>query len=269
LRWALFDLSINSPGFDIFTFIQYAHNRKAEGIWFKPGYRGNTHFGDRIGERMRMKTIVVPAVEMHGFHWEMGDEVPGELVWPVKDPNRNPNKPPNISRAAHTLKWLSEIRELRKLKIPQDSLDRVNDKFNGRRPVVVVTRNVGYDEYRNSSPDWMRWASDHDAEVIADYSELNKISLADRLAHYELASMSFGVTSGNMTPNIYSDRPYLSIATGRDAHLLKRSGMTEPYQFPWANKTQKLAWNTDDDYEAIEREFSIYQEENGSRLSKR
>lgn len=261
MKWALYDLRQNTPSFDIFTFVQYAKYYGAEGIWFLPGYKGSGHLGGNKGERWRMKTLVIPAVEMYGFAWKL-EPMPADVkvVYPLKNEGRNSFKPP-IYRDSH--KWSASWFEERKpqpvpITIPQESLDRVNDKFKGKKPVVVVTRKQGYEDYRNSNLDWWTWAKDHDAVLVEDYSAENPISLADRLAHYQLASLNFGISCGNIWPAHVSPWPFLSLRWRVEANKLSKLGIFEPYQFPWATKKQKSVWNDSDDYKEIESQYQAY-----------
>lgn len=252
MKWALYDLRYNPPSFDIFTFIQYVVQQGLEGIWLSPGYNRQDLYDGEEGERRRVKTIVIPAIELHGLQWKLQEPSAGEIVWPaVKDKQRY----------AHRITHLGEVKTFAKVNIPQDSLDRANDRFKGRRPIVVILRGMKYEECRNTGYDWRRWASDHDAEVIKDFAQ-EPISLADRLACYELASLNMGVNCGNMAPNYYSARPYISMKWLADPKLNKH-GIREGWTIPWMTKEQKFVWNDRDNYKTIESEYQKYMAGNG------
>lgn len=149
-------------------------------------------------------------------------------------------------------------------RISQEALDWANDRFQGKRPIVVSIRCAKYQPLRNSSTDWYRWASDHGAHIIPDYLD-EKISTERLLACYELASLNIGVHQGRGLLNWFSYRPYLVVKhiipeykVMNAKWVAKHQGIKVGDQMPWKTPKQKILWNSEDDYETIEREYQLY-----------
>lgn len=268
MKWAIYDLYVNSPSYDFVTFANYAKHFGADAIWFRKGFnRQREVYGSDEAEKIRVQTIILPMCGMFGFKWAFNEGVPpAEMcVWPTD---------PDQQGACHRFRWLCVLDKGPCLpKIPQESLDRANDRFKGKRPILVIERKAGYEPTRESGSDWRKWAADHEAYVLRDFAE-DPIPLEDRFACYELASLNIGVNSGVMAPNYFSHRPYLALKwqpknhkSSLDGYLEKKHKFPRGSQMPWATKAQKMVWNSDDDYETIEREFKLYMEANGPRLS--
>jgi hypothetical protein len=155
----------------------------------------------------------------------------------------------------------------------QEALDRANDRMKGKRLMTVSLRNYRYDKLRNSGKDWELWAEDHDAILIRDaFDEF--ISIDDRLALYELASLNLGVAAGHSALQYFSYRPCLIFKWLMEGCKVtsrwfqeKRVGWRVGSQFKWSGTRQKLLWHGKDEYAVIEREYQDYMEANGPGLS--
>jgi len=265
MKWALYDLKNQPPSHDFITFCHYAKREGSEGVWFLPGYNRQPDYQQNEGEQERVKTLLIPLCEKYGFAYRLN-------VYPPETPE--PESEIVFPGGTHFDQFSHRFHDVKKLKEPMplmpsvEALDWANDRFKGRRPIVVSIRNAKYQLLRNSSEDWYRWASDHSAEIVKDYLD-EKLTLDQRLACYELASLNIGVHQGPMLLNWFSYRPYLVVK-----HIInKYKVMNEEWvgihhkfyrgdQMPWATKAQKILWNSDDDYETIEREYQTYLEEN-------
>lgn len=272
MKWAYYDLKLQPPSHDFITFCHYAKYHGANGIWFGQGFNVCTDYLSRDGERERVSSICVPLCEMYGFEYKF-DRHPHQymaedglqeigIVYPTSTEPWPRQHCERFSHRFHLIrKW---IREPMELKPSLQAKDWANDRFKGRNPIVVSIRNARYQHKRNSSEDWYRWAKDHDAEIIPDYLD-EKIGLERLVACYDLASLNIGVHQGRSLLNWFSYRPYLTIK-----HIIpeykvmnaewveKHQGMKFGEQMPWATKQQRLLWNSEDDYDTIEREYQLY-----------
>ena len=95
------------------------------------------------------------------------------------------------------------------------------------------------------------------------------MSLDQTLACYELASLNIGVHQGRGLLNWFSDRPYLTVKHILNEYkvmnldwVTQNQGLSEGDQMPWAGPHQRLLWNSEDDYQTIEREYQRYVHEN-------
>ena len=246
MDWAVYDLNKNSPSFDFLTFMQGALQAKAGGIWFVPGTQ-NGPYGGEEGQKQRVETIIYPICELY------------------KIPFRVESNPPPSVFSGHTIDILKKITKPFPLSPTQGALDRANDKLMGKRPIVVSLRSCPYHQGRNSSPDWKAWALDHEAYVVEDFYS-DPITVDDRVALYELASLNMGVNSGFQMINLCSYKPYLIMkmineeykATRRE--YLERHGWKVGDQTPWATNSQRLIWSGTDNYETIDHEYKCYME---------
>jgi hypothetical protein len=188
------------------------------------------------------------------------------VVYPTVDaPWHLKHNDPTSHRFHDIHKYITEPMEI---KASSEAMNWASDRFKGRNPIVVSIRNARYQPLRNSSPDWHRWAAEHEAEIIPDYLD-EKISLDRLVACYDLASLNIGVHQGRGLLNWFSHRPYLVVK-----HIIpeykvmnadwvrKNHGLSIGAQMKWATKKQKILWNSEDDYETIEREYQTYLDEN-------
>src|SRR5690349_10134422 len=244
MRWAVYDLARHSPSFDFLTFIQGAFQAGAEGIWFKRGYQAGPYGGEE-GQRKRVKTICFPICHMYRMPYALASHAP----------------PSVFDECGICVQ--KTLKSVRPLEAGQAALDRANDRFRGRRPIVVSIRHCTYQPERDSSPAWRRWAADHDAEIVEDWFD-DPIPLEDRVACYQLASMNIGVSAGVQAINIYSYRPYLILkylveeVKASSTRYFKRMGWKPGEQMPWATKYQNIVWNNKDDYATIEVEYRAW-----------
>ncbi len=254
MKYGYYDLDVNPPSFDFVQFMQYALHAGAEKVVFKRGKNGNKKaFGDTEDERF--ESIILPLVKLYGVGHEFVD----------KKPQEPPCYPLNLSSHAHDMNMTLLPPRPYPVKPSQEALERANDIFKGKRPIVVSLRRMTttYHHGRNSGPDWERWAADHEAFIVEDYDQ-KKIPVDDRVAYYELASLNMGINSGLMALNILSLRPYLCLKMVNESYkvtstkYLKSIGFQVGSVMPWADRTQKIIWNDKDDYQTIESEYQKY-----------
>lgn len=257
MKWAVYDLSKNSPSFDFMNFMQPAITLGAEGVWIVNGLDPMKKcYGEAEAQEFRVQNIILPIIKLYGLQVERKDKRPkDEVVWP------NDVCPQN---EAHLFKWSIKLEKPHPVMPSQEALDKANDRMKGKRKLVVSLRNYHYDKPRNSGPDWRRWAEDHDAILIPDAFEV-PITIDDRLALYELASLNLGVAAGHTSLQYFSYRPclvYKWIAEGSKVSSVSyqegRVGWKVGSQFKWSGTKQKLIWHDKDTYGGIENEYQEY-----------
>lgn len=261
-RWAVYDLSVNPPAYDFLVFMQTALQEGANAVWFIPGFQiGVQTEGGEKEERRRLAHVALPICDLYGLKYEFG-EWTGEhtSVWPDSRVRKIVDGR-LVKQRAHQIYWLKQVVKPFPVMPTQQALDRVNDKFKGKRPIVVTLRTSRDRPLRNSGPDWKRWAADHDAVVLEDWC-VSWMSIDDRVAHYELASLNIGSISGQLHLCILSERPYLALKVLNNHYKndaskewWEKNGFQVGEQMPWAGPHQRLVWNYEDDYASIEAEF--------------
>lgn len=264
LRWAVCHLPSNPPGYDFLQFVQLALQAGANAIRFWPGF-GLDH-GTEEDERRRLKKIAFRICDDYGLLYELSDKPLDDYVYPGKGLG---------SKRAHSLKAIKKhLKKPFPLRTTWQTLDKVNDVLNGRKPIVIVIRESSVQSLRNSGPDWRLWAQSHDAVVLED-GEKTDMPPEEYAAYMDLASLTIGVLSGPMSVALYSEhRPYLCLRTltrhysALSEEKWKRWGWNIGEQFAWAGKHQKLVWNYEDDLNTIENEYQTYlKEQSGQSLS--
>lgn len=271
-KWAVYDLAVNPPAYDFLVFAQMALGKGAEAVWFVPSGR------EEEEEQNRLKDVAYQLCELFGLTRETGPLPEGlEIVWPDERcalrKIEGKTTPRNAKIRAHEVYWLKHLPKLFPPMPTQEAMDKANDVLKGKRPIVVVLRNAIERPLRNSSPDWRKWAMDHEAFVLED-STITHLPVSERLAYYELSSLNIGVSSGQMHLNYLSGRPYLALRVVnnfyRDASpdWWNRNGFEIGEQMPWADERQKLVWNYEDDYDTIEREYQAYLRLSADKSSK-
>lgn len=262
VKWAVYDLSKNSPSFDFMNFMQPALENGCTGVWLRDGLDPMKQvYGEAEKQELRVQNIILPIIKLYGLELHRTDKPPAqklEVVWPGK--NVTPGE-------AHLFGWSVRMDKPYPLMPSQEALDRANDRMKGQRKMTVSLREYHYDKPRNSGEDWRRWALDHDAILIEDAFKV-PITIDDRLALYELASLNLGVAAGHTSLQYFSYRPCLVfkwIVEGSKvasvSYQEKRVGWKFGSQFKWSGKKQKLLWHGKDFYSTIEHEYQTYLKE--------
>ena len=234
---ACYDLATKPCSFDFLTFLCIVRTHGAEHIRF--GFNGNFKPKDYDNPKQRFDSIMAPACEMVGIPYSVGPKEGREFSH-------------FIGELISTYKKLGKISKY--------------GKPNPGNYVTVTLRN-SRKEYRNSSPDWLKFAGEIDALVIPDYED-TKIGLEDRLRIYENARLNMFVNNGPAMLCIASDMPYaiLKYANKGGAtndEWLASQGLPRDSQYPFASAHQRIFWGSDT-YQEI---WSAYEEMN-ERLGK-
>lgn len=260
MRWAVYDLRICPPSFDFLTFLLLAKYHGATHVWLVPGVcEGKLFQYNAVEQEQRVNTIVLPACELYGMPYKIeplkGRPQDYDLAWP-----------PYVrsGKAIHTgymFGWLRHIKAPEPFMPSAEALERAHEKVRGR--IVVHLRKTKYQDRRNSGPDWLKWAADHDAYVLPD----EPIKLEDRCAIHEVAKLNIGVNAGPMALSEYSThRPYVILKKlagelSTTEEFYQRQGWYPGDQYPFAGKHQRLVWNDSDDYQTIEAAYQEWREQ--------
>lgn len=236
-----YDLGFRPASFDFVTCLSTAkalgikHVRFVLGRWKKKNYTL-----EQAEERYR--SIVEPAVALFGLTYSVGD--PAGI--PVS----------HFFTAA--LEVYKKTGKTGKIIVPCVAKD-----------YVTVTLRKSRNPERDSKEDeWLKWAAQCNRKVIIlrDYDE-RPLDLADRMQLYAGAYMNLMVINGPLTLCIHSDAPYISMRTigcersgSTSPSFMKQLGITNGFQFPWANARQKLSY-LDDTVENIEAEYRAITQE--------
>ncbi len=116
---------------------------------------------------------------------------------------------------------------------------------------TVTIRDSFRNLHRNSNrPAWERFAKETGAIVIDD-ADKAPMSLSERWDLYQ-CRMNYFVDNGPAALCYFSDAPYVSMKWKLTQHHVNKTFFRPGYQFPWANRDQRLMWE-DDTYENIKR----------------
>jgi hypothetical protein len=254
VKWAVYNLSLNPPGFDFLLFLQRAIPEGIGGIRFHPGF-GEDH-GTKEDEKRKFERITLRLCNHFGLKYVFSEEPVENEVFPTKQRN------------AHTLQ------HTRLLKSPTPIVPSAEDLEKAavaRGGIVVIPRESKIQPLRNSGPDWRKWASAHDAVVLED-AEKTDMTPMEIAAYVNVAALTVGVFAGVMTVAMCSHCPYLMFKCLSDDYRANSPrrwsfmGWEVGDQLPWSGKHQKMVWNSADDYDTIEREYQAYMETNGKHL---
>lgn len=259
MRWALYDLRSAPPSFDFLAFIVLAKYHGAQGVWFIPGICERKLDQYNVAEqKRRLETIVFALCDLYGMTYKV-EPISGkhpkdfDLAWP-------PYARAGAGLGAgYMIGWLRSIKAPEPIMPTQDGLNKAYDKLKNKK-IVCHLRGTKYQGVRNSGPDWGKWAKDHDAYLLKD----EPISVDERVAFHELASLNIGVNAGPMALSEHSvHRPYLVLKKmageiSTNIEFYAKQGWYPGDQYPWAGKHQRIVWDDRDDYEAIETAYKDY-----------
>lgn len=230
---ALYDLSNRPASFDFVTHLATAKAHGADHVRFVLGkWKKKNYTLEQAEERFR--SIVEPAVALFGMTYSIGPREGFEYS------HMFPAAFATYAKLGTIGKIIYPIKE--------------------RGYITVTLRKSRNPERDSKEQEWLKFAEKYKALVIREYEE-RPISLIDRMQLYAGAKMNLMVINGPLTLCIHSDAPYISMRTIGDDHcgstspwFMKGLGITPGFQFPWANKNQRLSY-LDDTAENIEKEY--------------
>lgn len=254
-RWFVYDLRHAPPSYDFCTGLTMARHAGATGVWLIPGRHPEKAYSD-AEQHARVDHIITPAIKLSGLKFGSGMNPPANVCWP-------PFYLPNAQKNSYSIGWLKSLPAPVPLMPSEAAVKKAREKHGAGR-IVVTLRECMYQQERNSSADWLKWAQKHDALVIRDHA-VKPIALDDRLALYEIAGVNVGVSGGPFNLNATTPhRPYLMLkfvcdkAPAANLAWFAEQGWFPGDQMPWAGPHQRIVWNSEDDYDTIEREYQEY-----------
>lgn len=232
----LYDLSNRPASFDFVTCLATAtaigckHVRFVYGRWKRKNY-------STAQAEARWKSIVEPAVALYGLTYSIGERYGTEV---------------NHLLAAAVACYRNTG------KIGKISVPCVAGEY-----VTATLRKSRNPERDSKESEWREFAARCDRKVIIiPDNEDGSLSITDRMKLYAGAYLNMMVINGPLTLCIHSDAPYVSMRTigcersgsTSPAQITGLTGISEGFQFPWANANQRLSY-LDDTADNIEAEY--------------
>lgn len=232
----LYDLANRPASFDFVTCLSTAIAHDIKHVRFVMGQWKPKNYSD-APERFR--SIVEPAVALFGLTYSIGERRGLEISHFL-----------NICVEAY-----KENGHIGKIATP-----RARGEY-----VTVTMRNSRTPDRNSKGREWdkFREKCDRKCILIPDYAD-RPLDLVDRMRLYAGAYMNLMVINGPLTLCIHSDAPYISMRTigtpnsfSTSPNFMARIGITPGFQFPWANRNQRLSY-LDDTYENIQFEYDRF-----------
>jgi hypothetical protein len=238
----LWDLSNRPASFDFITCLSSATTLGADHVRFvlKNGWKKKNYSITQAQERFR--SIVEPAVGLWGLGYSIGDREGVEVD--------------------HFFTTCMEVYRRKGF------IKKIPVKAEPKDYVTITLRNSRTPERNSKDDEWLEFASrlDRKAIILRDYEE-RPLDLVDRMRLYANAHMNFFVINGPVTLCIHSEAPYLCMRTigcensgSTSPQFMRQIGITPGFQFPWANRRQRLSY-LDDTVDNIEAEYMLMEEQ--------
>lgn len=238
-KTVLYDLSVMPTTFDFACTAVMAKTMGYEEIRFVVDRPMTAwKYPAKIGWR-RWANILVPICELADLSFSVGREIPGDVLGYT------------TGQIEELFKRTKRIAKLRSV-VPLD--------ISGY--ITITLRQSFRNEWRNSSPDWLKvaeWLKSEGEEVyILEESEEVPIPIEKRMAIYCNAKMNLAVGNGPMVLCWLSEAPYLTFqlpkGPEREYNALveqwNKMGFPVGSQLSFRNERQEIVWDTDD-YEVV------------------
>lgn len=231
----LYDLGNRPASFDFVTCLASAIAHGCKHVRFVYGKWKPKNYTVQQAEQ-RWKSIVEPATALFGLTYSIGERYGVEVNH-------------LLLAATETYKRFGKI-------------GKIVTPCVSKGYVTVTLRNSRNPERNSKESEWRKFAERCDRKVIvlAD-NEASELSLHDRMKLYAGAYLNMMVINGPLTLCLHSDAPYVSMRTigcersgSTSPKASAMNGITPGFQFPWANKDQRLSY-LDDTAENIEQEY--------------
>jgi hypothetical protein len=223
----LYDLSNRPASFDFVTCLATATALGIKHVRFvlNAGWKPKNYSRQQAVERFI--SIVEPAVALYGLDYSVGDRRGVEINHLLK-------------AATETYKNTGRI-------------GKIQTTCEAGDYITVTLRKSRNPERNSNESEWQKFAdSCGERVVIIPDSEGGTFPLAERMKTYASAKMNFMVMNGPATLCFHSDAPYLVMRTigcensgSISPSSSKVNGIYPGFQFPWANRNQKLSYLTD------------------------
>lgn len=223
----LYDLGHRPASFDVVTCLATATALGCKHVRFVYGKWKAKNYSIQQAEE-RWRSIVEPASALYGLTYSIGERYGIEV---------------NHLLAAAVACYRKHGR-----------IGKIQTKCVAGDYVTATLRKSRNPERDSKEDEWREFARRCDRKVIIlKDNEDSALSLADRMKIYAGAYLNMMVINGPLTLCIHSDAPYVSMRTiGCDksgstspAQITGLTGITEGFQFPWANANQRLSYLDD------------------------
>ena len=223
----LYDLGNRPASFDFITCLATATALGCKHVRFVYGEWKQKNYSLKQAEE-RWRSIVEPAVALYGLTYSIGDRYGVEVN--------------------HLL--VAAVNCYRK----HGRIGKISVPCVAREYVTATLRKSRNPERDSKEDEWREFASRCDRKVIIlPDNEDGSLSLADRMKLYAGSYLNMMVINGPLTLCIHSDAPYVSMRTigcensgsTSPAQITKLTGITDGFQFPWANANQRLSYLDD------------------------
>lgn len=232
----LYDLGNRPASFDFVTCCATAIALGVKHVRFVYGKWKQKNYTQKQAEE-RWQSIVEPAAALYGLTYSIGERYGIEVN--------------HLLAAANNA--YRQTGRIGKIVTPCQS----------KGYVTVTLRKSRNPERDSKEEEWRAFAERCDRKVIMlPDNEDSALHLHDRMKLYAGAYLNMMVINGPLTLCLHSDAPYVSMRTigcensgsTSPAQITKLTGITEGFQFPWANANQRLSY-LDDTRENIEAEY--------------
>lgn len=236
----LYDLGNRPASFDFVTCVATAMALGCKHVRFVYGRWKPKNYTVQQAEE-RWKSIVEPAVALYGLTYSIGPRYGVEVN--------------------HLL--LAAVNCYRKT----GRIGKIPVQCKAGEYVTVTLRKSRNHERDSKEAEWREFARRCDRKVIIlPDNEDGSLALSDRMKLYAGAYLNMMVINGPLTLCIHSDAPYVSMRTigcersgsTSPAQITRLTGITEGFQFPWANENQRLSY-LDDTADNIMAEYVAMQ----------
>jgi hypothetical protein len=230
-----YDLAERIVSFDFSSWLYIAAAKGASEIVFANAHRIKENKWPYHVARRRFESILLPMPALIGLKASVGDDDGVEM-----DHSTDPSD---------LVRWV--YRRIRK----GYALHRYRTVLPpGRERYTVTLRNDWrLPQFNSNSEAWLEFASEIGAKVIGDYDDA-PLHLHERFALYAGAEMNFGTVSGPMHLITLSRHPAMIFKANVLGAALRKAGIEDGRNYPWAVTGQNLVWE-DDDLESIRRNF--------------
>jgi hypothetical protein len=235
----LYDLSVMPTTFDFACTAVMAKTLGYEEIRFvidKP--MTEWKYPAKIGWR-RWANILVPICDLADLSFSVGREIQGDVLGYSTG---------EVERLYQKTQRITKLRSI----VPIEKSGYI----------TITLRQSFRNEWRNSSPDWLKvaeWLKSEGEEVyLLEESEELPLPIERRMAIYSQAKMNLSVGNGPMVLCWLSEAPYLSFQLPKgpekeyNALIAQwdRMGFPVGSQLSFRNERQEIVWDTDD-YEVV------------------
>jgi len=267
MKYAFYDFSVAPYSFDFATFLVAAKANECDHLVFVPGHREYQKL-NKMQQELRFLHLMLPLLygqtQISDFTI-CKDRDEAKALWTA---NCYPNGYTVDSPIeGHLLRHVTQNPRLVPFKAVEDGIKYVDEKLNGRKPIVITIRQT-MRPLRNSNIDaWIEFANDaksqgFDVVFVPDTDNLEQdfgfeswpaaaAHIDIRMALYERALVNMGVGNGPMMLPFLSGLPLLMLKPIVEEHVESSArywlsqNIAPGSQPSWFNKAQRIIWQDD------------------------